>query len=166
MIWQNRHDRESWMPLIVFQQNLQSSLNSSWFSYIRNILQIITWENAIVCQEMEFSIGFYFLASSSLLFALQRWSLRRNLLSIWFTPSTLRMPKQHVEKPVSVKKPCSGQTQSSAAPANQQLAGHWTGSKAWEFTATNRWMGSISFAFHHDSGIPWYCISGQIKTSV
>lgn len=92
----------------------------------------------------------YFLAFPSLLFALQRQSL----LNIWLTPSTLRMPKQHIEKPVSVRKPSPGQTQSSVTLANQQLAGGWTGSKSWELTAPNRQTGSISFAFQSDSGIP------------
>lgn len=69
--------------------------------------------------------------------------------------------KAHTEKSVSVRKRSLGQTQSSETPCKS--TGGWTGSKSREFTASNKWMGSISFAFHYDSGIPCYCIPEQMK---
>lgn len=51
--------------LSCFRKSYEVSLHFSWIWYIGNILQAIIWENAIVCQEMEFSTGLYLLSCIS-----------------------------------------------------------------------------------------------------
>lgn len=106
---------------------------------------------------MEFSVGFY-LFSRTLLTSLCSTEVS-NAQYFIYTLSTKNVKAAYWETSLW-RKPSSDQTWSSDTPANQQLIAGWTGSKSWQFTATNRWTGSISFAFHHDSGIPWYCILG------
>ena len=99
---------------------------------------------------MEFSVGLYLFSCT--------------LLTSPYCPCPIRLTvKASYWETAVLRKPSSDQTWSLATPTNQQLVAGWTGSKSWEFTATNRWTGSISFAFHHDSGIPWYCIFALIK---